>query len=66
MFLIRGVHSMETTSLVKNGSERSEKEWSVSSNVGSATGGGGEEKGRFEFFGWVYHLGANSIGHDYI
>jgi hypothetical protein len=57
---------METTSLVKNGSEQS-KEWSVSSSVGTATGGGGEEKGRFEFFRWVvYHVGVNSIAYDYI
>ncbi|XP_054807310.1 protein ENHANCED DISEASE RESISTANCE 2 isoform X2 [Prosopis cineraria] len=28
-------------------------------------GGGSEEKNSFEFFGWVYHLGTNSIGHDY-
>jgi hypothetical protein len=58
---------METTSLVKNGSEQSEKEWSVSSSVGIAIRGGGEEKGRFEFFRWVvYHVGVNSIAHDYI
>ncbi|KAG9456242.1 hypothetical protein H6P81_000750 [Aristolochia fimbriata] len=24
-----------------------------------------EEKGAFEYFGWVYHLGVNSIGHEY-
>ncbi|XP_028760833.1 protein ENHANCED DISEASE RESISTANCE 2 [Neltuma alba] len=27
--------------------------------------GGSEEKNSFEFFGWVYHLGTNSIGHEY-
>jgi hypothetical protein len=53
---------METTSLAKNGSERSDKDWSASSSGGS---GNGEDKGRFEYFGWVYHLGVNSIGHEY-
>ena len=41
--------------LVKNGSERSE----------GSSGSGGEEKGIFEYFGWVYHLGVNSIGREY-
>ncbi|KAI4344241.1 hypothetical protein L6164_011489 [Bauhinia variegata] len=27
--------------------------------------GGREERGAYEFFGWVYHLGVNSIGHEY-
>lgn len=31
----------------------------------SSGGGGSEEKGMFEYFGWVYHLGLNSIGHEY-
>ncbi|XP_042484165.1 protein ENHANCED DISEASE RESISTANCE 2-like isoform X6 [Macadamia integrifolia] len=35
------------------GSDKEELEYSL------------EEKGRFEYSGWVYHLGANSIGHDY-
>nr|DAD27336.1 TPA_asm: hypothetical protein HUJ06_028804 [Nelumbo nucifera] len=26
---------------------------------------GSEERGMFEYFGWVYHLGVNSIGHEY-
>ncbi|XVE97523.1 hypothetical protein REPUB_Repub03eG0026900 [Reevesia pubescens] len=26
---------------------------------------GGYEKGIFEYFGWVYHVGFNSIGHEY-
>ncbi|XWS17753.1 hypothetical protein CRYUN_Cryun33cG0094600 [Craigia yunnanensis] len=26
---------------------------------------GGDEKGIFEYFGWVYHVGVNSIGHEY-
>ncbi|GMY35702.1 protein ENHANCED DISEASE RESISTANCE 2 isoform X1 [Fagus crenata] len=54
---------METTSLAKNGSERSDKDWSASSSGGN---GSGEDKGRFDSFGgWVYHLGVNSIGHEY-
>ena len=24
-----------------------------------------EDKGIFEYFGWVYHLGMHSIGHEY-
>ncbi|XP_057433784.1 protein ENHANCED DISEASE RESISTANCE 2-like [Lotus japonicus] len=32
---------------------------------GGGGGGGSEEKGIFEYFGWVYHLGVNSIGHQY-
>jgi len=32
----------------------------------SSLGTGTEEKGgMFEYFGWVYHLGVNSIGHEY-
>ena len=31
----------------------------------SIGGGGTEDKGMFEYFGWVYHLGVNSIGHEY-
>ncbi|KAF6147591.1 hypothetical protein GIB67_031582 [Kingdonia uniflora] len=34
-----------------------------SDREGSETGS--EDRGIFEFFGWVYHLGVNSIGHDY-
>ncbi|CAH8277085.1 unnamed protein product [Arabidopsis lyrata] len=30
----------------------------------SSSGGGGEG-GTFEYFGWVYHLGVNKIGHEY-
>ena len=41
--------------LLKNGSERSE----------GSSGSGGEERGRFEYYGWVYHLGVNSIGREY-
>lgn len=26
---------------------------------------GGDERGIFEYFGWIYHLGTNSIGHQY-
>uniref|UniRef100_A0A2P2LG04 Uncharacterized protein n=1 Tax=Rhizophora mucronata TaxID=61149 RepID=A0A2P2LG04_RHIMU len=36
-----------------------------SSHSGVLGGGGGEERGNFEFFGWVYHLGTNSIGREY-
>jgi len=36
-----------------------------SSSPSAGTGIGIEEKGRFEYFGWVYHLGVNSIGHEY-
>ncbi|KAJ7968654.1 protein ENHANCED DISEASE RESISTANCE 2 [Quillaja saponaria] len=39
-----------------------ESEGSENSNVGR---GGSEERGIFEYFGWVYHLGVNSIGHEY-
>lgn len=28
-------------------------------------GGGGGGASTFEYFGWVYHLGINSIGHEY-
>ncbi|CAK8534458.1 unnamed protein product [Lathyrus sativus] len=31
----------------------------------SSGGGGSEEKGMFEYFGWVYHLGVNSIAHEF-
>ncbi|KAF5956844.1 hypothetical protein HYC85_004069 [Camellia sinensis] len=31
----------------------------------SESGAGTEERGRFEFFGWVYHFRVNSIGHEY-
>ncbi|CAH8312904.1 unnamed protein product [Eruca vesicaria subsp. sativa] len=31
----------------------------------SGGGGGGEGGGTFEYFGWVYHLGSNKIGHEY-
>lgn len=35
---------------------------------GGGGGGGGEDQrgsSTFEYFGWVYHLGVNSIGHEY-
>lgn len=37
------------------------------SGSGGSERGGGEDKDRgiFEFFGWVYHLGVNSIGREY-
>ncbi|XP_020089742.1 protein ENHANCED DISEASE RESISTANCE 2-like [Ananas comosus] len=31
----------------------------------SSDGGGGGGRSAFEYFGWVYHLGVNSIGHEY-
>lgn len=35
------------------------------SNSGSSSRSSGGEGGTFEYFGWVYHLGANKIGHEY-
>ncbi|KAM7268894.1 hypothetical protein ACFE04_011060 [Oxalis oulophora] len=37
---------------------------SASTSDGDSKGGGGDEA-RFEFFGWVYRLGVNKIGHEY-
>ncbi|KAA8535290.1 hypothetical protein F0562_030293 [Nyssa sinensis] len=41
----------------------------VASEGGSSESGGSEsgseERGAFEYSGWVYHLGTNSIGHEY-
>lgn len=63
----------DTTSLKQVGSERSEP-GSVPINglLGSPGGGGEDQRGggggggsTFEYFGWVYHLGVNSIGHEY-
>lgn len=51
---------MESASLSKGGSERSERE-----GLQSAGGVSGDERGIFEYFGWVYHLGVNSIGHEF-
>lgn len=64
---------METTSSVKKlGSEGSGSDTSSgggnSRHDGGVGGGrnvGDKEKGYFEYFGWVYHLGTNSIGHEY-
>ncbi|KAJ6802689.1 uncharacterized protein M6B38_191065 [Iris pallida] len=37
-----------------------------SESGGSGDGGSRSERGREpEYFGWVYHLGTNSIGHEY-
>ncbi|XP_022142944.1 protein ENHANCED DISEASE RESISTANCE 2 isoform X2 [Momordica charantia] len=52
---------METSSLKKAGSG-SGSEGPTHSVAG---GRGGEERGSFEYFGWVYHIGVNSIGHEY-
>ncbi|ESQ44512.1 hypothetical protein EUTSA_v10003438mg [Eutrema salsugineum] len=35
------------------------------SDSGSSSRSSGVEGGTFEYFGWVYHLGANKIGHEY-
>jgi hypothetical protein len=32
---------------------------------GGGEGSGGGGGGMFEYFGWVYHLGINTIGHEY-
>jgi hypothetical protein len=32
---------------------------------GGGEGSGGGGGGMFEYFGWVYHLGVNTIGHEY-
>ncbi|KAG7030348.1 Protein ENHANCED DISEASE RESISTANCE 2 [Cucurbita argyrosperma subsp. argyrosperma] len=50
---------MELSSLKKAGSE------SEGSGYSFSGGGGGEDSGSFEYFGWVYHIGVNSIGHEY-
>lgn len=52
--------TMESSSLKKEGRERSEKDGSQNS-----MGSSGDERSIFEFFGWVYHLGVNSIGHEF-
>ncbi|XP_038890260.1 protein ENHANCED DISEASE RESISTANCE 2 isoform X1 [Benincasa hispida] len=49
---------MEPSSLKKAGSESE-------GSGNSFSGGGREERGSFEYFGWVYHIGVNSIGHEY-
>lgn len=36
-----------------------------SGSSSSGGGGGGEGGGTFEYFGQVYHLGSNKIGHEY-
>ncbi|XP_057749900.1 protein ENHANCED DISEASE RESISTANCE 2 [Arachis stenosperma] len=35
------------------------------SGSGGSERSSSDEKGLFEYFGWVYHLGVNSIGHEY-
>lgn len=58
----------------KVGSEGSGSDTSSGGGGSHHSGGGGgrngekdrdKEKGLFEYFGWVYHLGTNSIGHEY-
>ncbi|XP_022938154.1 protein ENHANCED DISEASE RESISTANCE 2-like isoform X1 [Cucurbita moschata] len=53
---------MEALPLQKAGSE---SEVSGHSFSGGGGGGGPEERGSSEYFGWVYHIGFNSIGHEY-
>lgn len=36
-----------------------------SSGGSSSSRNSGGEGGTFEYFGWVYHLGVNKIGHEY-
>ncbi|XP_016651895.1 PREDICTED: protein ENHANCED DISEASE RESISTANCE 2-like isoform X3 [Prunus mume] len=64
--------SSSPSTLKKVGSERSEV--STMSGLlglgggGGGGGGGGEDQrgsSTFEYFGWVYHVGVNSIGHEY-
>ncbi|XP_017421374.2 protein ENHANCED DISEASE RESISTANCE 2-like [Vigna angularis] len=35
------------------------------SSSGEGSERGGEEKGIFQYFGWVYHVGVNSVGREY-
>ena len=59
--------SSSPSTLKKVGSERSEVS-TMSGLLGLGGGGGGEDQrgsSTFEYFGWVYHLGVNSIGHEY-
>ncbi|KAJ1385902.1 hypothetical protein SESBI_41306 [Sesbania bispinosa] len=40
----------------------------TASALSKSSSGGSErsdDRGIFEYFGWVYHLGVNSIGHEY-
>ncbi|KAK9100412.1 hypothetical protein Scep_023842 [Stephania cephalantha] len=34
-------------------------------SMSNGEGGSEDKEGVFEYFGWVYHLGVNSIGHEY-
>lgn len=57
-----GLRKMEATSapLSKPGSQGSSERYGSES--------GAEEKGQrpaFEYFGWIYHLGINSLGREY-
>ncbi|CAI0395065.1 unnamed protein product [Linum tenue] len=65
-----GITQTEVTVRKVGGSVGSEKELLDSSSSGSGSSGrrAGEDKekgGAFEYFGWIYHLGTNSIGHEY-
>ena len=48
---------MEPSPFKKTGSE--------SESSGNSFVGGREERGSCDYFGWVYHIGVNSIGHEY-
>ncbi|PQP97429.1 protein ENHANCED DISEASE RESISTANCE 2-like isoform X1 [Prunus yedoensis var. nudiflora] len=55
---------------VKEGGERTvrgEHDERIAGRGGGGGGGGEDQRGSstFEYFGWVYHLGVNSIGHEY-
>ncbi|KAM1263381.1 hypothetical protein ACFX13_029053 [Malus domestica] len=51
---------MDSLPFNKVGSERSDGSEHSSSSRSGAGGGG-----MFEYFGWVYHLGVNTLGHEY-
>ncbi|CAN1328142.1 Protein ENHANCED DISEASE RESISTANCE 2 [Linum perenne] len=58
-----------TVRKARGGSIGSEKEMFDGGGSSSGSGSSGKtedkEKGAFEYFGWIYHLGTNSIGHEY-
>ncbi|KAF9680687.1 hypothetical protein SADUNF_Sadunf06G0147500 [Salix dunnii] len=59
---------METTTLATEVKVERDDGSDGGSGSGSSSGGGdggGEERGVYMYSGWVYHLGTNSIGHQY-
>ncbi|KAG5243777.1 protein ENHANCED DISEASE RESISTANCE [Salix suchowensis] len=59
---------METTTLATKVKVERDGGSDGSSGSGSSSSGGdggGEERGVYMYSGWVYHLGTNSIGHQY-